>query len=355
MNKSKKNRYALILSGGEGKRLWPLSTKALPKQFLNLVGNKSLLQTTFDRLYSFIDIDKIRISVLEEFRLLIVQQLPSLCRNSIICEPEGRNTAPAIALAAILIQREDPEAVIGVFPVDHHIPTEHSKQFKNDIREAYYFAETTDNVVTIGFEPTFSSTAYGYLEYDSRQKSSRIFKINNYLEKPTKNIAKKIFKKGNCFWNGGIFIFKVSVYLKMLQRFLPKTYYILHKLPAFGSAEFYSRLRSDYKKTDRVSMDYGLMEKLDNIYAVKAKFTRIDLGNFETLSNLWEADKEMNRGHGNILFINCNGCLSYADSKRVVLYNCDGMALLQAGNNIIVCPKKKIFDLDNIKVKIDDK
>ncbi|MBU1026506.1 MAG: mannose-1-phosphate guanylyltransferase [Candidatus Margulisbacteria bacterium] len=349
------NRYAVILAGGKGKRLWPVSTDALPKQFLKLVDDKTLLQATFERLASFIGPANIRISVLEEFRPLVEQQLPFLNNEAIIVEPEGRNTAPSIALAVILIQRKDPDAVIGIFPVDHYIPSEFSGDFQKDIMTAYDFAANNDQIVTIGMEATSPSTAYGYLEYEPGRQTDKIYKVKNYLEKPSQAVAEKLLNGATCFWNGGIFVFKANVYLKALKQHLSETYRLLHELPPVCSSDYFSRLKTNYGLTEKGSIDRGLMEKLDNVQAVKAGFKRVDLGNFEVLSGLWQKDKDQNRNCGNALFISSKECISYADSGRIIFNECDGIVVLQAENNVVVCPRNKLLNLDQVKELTDGK
>ena len=249
--------YGLILAGGRGTRFWPRSRRANAKQVLKFFGDRSLIQQTVDRLRPLLPPERIWILTNDHLRAEIVKQLPEVPKKQILAEPAQRNTAPAIGLAAHILQSIDPEAVMGVFPADHVIGK--PKDYTKLLRPAFKAAKE-GKIVVLGIEPRWAETGYGYIEMAKPQGP-----VTSFREKPDAATAEQFLKAGNFYWNAGMFFWKASVLLDELRKYLPKTATLIAGLPAFSSRQFAARLAEIFPRCENISIDYAVLEKAANV------------------------------------------------------------------------------------------
>ena len=266
---------ALIMAGGKGERFWPLSTDEKPKQFLKLLGKKTMIQITVERLLPLISADRIFIVTGKRYVQIVKEQLPNLPENNIIVEPVGRNTAPCIALSAFYIKKRCNDAAILVIPSDHLVVDEN--RFRNTIAYgADFIQDNSSAIVTLGIKPDRPETGYGYIQFtvynsqctineaaaamEKSDKSFNIYKVEKFVEKPDVDTAKKYIKEGNFLWNGGMFIWKCSTILELTKKYLNSTYDILKGVFEKDDENFSRLLAERYPKVDNISVDCGIME-----------------------------------------------------------------------------------------------
>ena len=257
-NSEKFNFYPVILAGGRGTRFWPLSRKRMAKQLLPLNGKKSMIQETVERLLPLAKPRQFWIITNEDLRDAIVRQLERLDKKQIVAEPIGRNTAPAIGLAAFLLEKLDPVAIIGMFPSDHVIADE--KHFRDDIQRAAGIAAKGANIVVIGIPPTRAETGYGYIEAGSGSQKG-VLQVRRFMEKPSAEVAEQFVKAGNFFWNSGMFVWSARTLADALREHLPKTAPLLEKIAAsYGTRKFQKTFARLYPKCENISIDYAVLE-----------------------------------------------------------------------------------------------
>ena len=287
-----RNNFAVVIAGGQGTRLWPLSRVARPKQFLPLASNgQTLIQAAVDRAVHVTgELNQVLVVAPIDQAELVREQLPTLPVNNLILEPLGRNTAAAVGLAAIYIRQRDPEAVMGVFPADHLFKD--VGPWLTAVKTALEFANDSDHLVTIGLEPLTPSPNYGYLhlgEILSSLNPLPVYSLQRYVEKPTVEIAQTYLESGEYLWNTGTFAWKVSTILAAFAKHLPGHYAGLEKIATQLDLE--TVLAQEYPNFENISIDFGVMEKAKKVAAVKAHFERIDLGNLTNFAELYLPDE----------------------------------------------------------------
>jgi len=270
---------ALIMAGGKGERFWPLSTEDKPKQFLNLLGEESMIQLTVKRLEEIIPLERIFIVTAERYTSLIKEHLPQLPDRNIILEPEIKNTAPCIAFSAFYIREFYEDSTLVVLPSDHLILDE--DKFRNIIVTGEEFVENNQNsILTIGINPTRPDTGYGYIHTGKEITTIndyKIIEVESFKEKPCLSLAEQYIKDKNYLWNSGMFIWKTSTVINKTKEFLPKTFNILSST----NLNDYENIKENYSKLESVSVDYGIMEKTKDIFVIPGDFGWDDLGKLE--------------------------------------------------------------------------
>ncbi len=287
--------YGLILAGGRGTRFWPRSRRRSAKQVLNVVGERTLIQATVDRLTPLIAPERIWVLTNDHLRATIIKQLPDVPKNQILAEPVQRNTAPAIGLAAHILHSLDPDAVMGVFPSDHVIGK--IPAYRGVIRAAFKGAEA-GNLMVVGIEPRWPETGYGYIEFPRGTKpggtgagGSAAIAVRKFHEKPGLPKAKRYVAAGNFYWNSGMFFWRTDVLLDQLRKHLPKTATVLASLPRFGGRNFAAKLKSAFPLCDNISIDYAVLEKAAEVRGIAARdFGWNDVGSWNAVYELLERD-----------------------------------------------------------------
>ncbi len=266
-----KNYYAVIMAGGIGSRFWPVSTTEFPKQFHDMLGSgQTLLQKTFSRLEELIPSSNINILTNDRYIDIVLEQLPSVNAEQVILEPAMRNTAPCILLSALKIQKTDPNAMMLVAPSDHWIEDEVS--FLKDVETGFKACSNDSKLLTLGINPTFPNTGFGYIEYNKKDKET-IKKVNQFREKPDYDTAKQFLADGNFLWNAGIFIWSVESIVNSFKENLPEMYELFYSgIEKLNTSEERNFILENYEKSENTSIDYGILEKSDAVYVKKASF-----------------------------------------------------------------------------------
>jgi len=288
--------YGLILAGGRGTRFWPRSRKRSAKQVLNVVGERSLIQATVDRLAPVIPPERIWVLTNDHLRRTIIRQLPEVPRKQILSEPLQRNTAPAIGLAAHVLHSLDPDAVMGVFPSDHVIGKE--PLYRKVVQSAFRHA-AAGSLMVVGIQPRWPETGYGYIEFPrgSQPGASAALPVRKFHEKPALSKAKRYVAAGNYYWNSGMFFWRTDVLLDQLRQHLARTATVLASLPRFGARNFNARLKTAFPLCDNISIDYAVLEKAAGVRGIAAgDFGWNDVGSWNAVYELLERD-----AHGNAI------------------------------------------------------
>lgn len=346
--------YGVILAGGSGTRFWPLSRERFPKQLLHIIGESTLLQQTFERLLHKIPANRVAIvtnAAQEESITLQLNQWKDDIAGNVILEPEGRNTAPAIALAALQLLHQDPEAVMVVVPADHVVKA--SKKFMRAVQFASELAEN-GHLVTFGIQPTRPETGYGYIQPLKRRKvgtkgSFIGYSVARFVEKPDFTTAQRYCRSGNYFWNSGIFVWKASQILSELGLHQPawfKSFIGLQR--RLGSKEFPSYLRKVYAKLESFSIDNAVMEHSARSVVVPIDVGWSDVGSWGSLEEVAHLDKNGNVRNGNILDLGSRHSVLFADRRVVATIGLTNMVVVDTPDATLVCPKDRAQDVKAI-------
>jgi mannose-1-phosphate guanylyltransferase len=354
-----KDLYTLIMAGGSGTRFWPRSKTVKPKQYLNIFGGESLLQDTIKRFSTFTDTSNIYVVSSATQAKVLEEQTPMLPKENLIYEPIGRNTLPCIGLAAMYAELENPDGIMVVSPADHLI--QNNELFKDTILAATKIADEKDGIVTIGITPNYPATGYGYVqtaEDITGNKKIRQFKVERFVEKPDEKTASKYLKQGGFYWNSGLFVFKVKVFLEAVKQFAPELYKDLRKIQAeLGQATFADTLNAIYPAVQSISVDYGIMEHAKNIYLAEGNFDWNDLGSWESVYLTDKKDENGNAGGGERLLVDTKNSYVYSDEGLVAVLGMEDVVVVKDGNTTLVCKRENAEDIKKIveKLKADNK
>ena len=342
---------ALIMAGGKGTRFWPLSTEEKPKQFLNLIGEETMIQMTVNRITPIIPIERVFVCTGEMYIDLLKEQLPNLPERNIIVEPQGRNTAPCIALSALVIKKYYEDANMVVLPSDHLISDE--DKFRDIIKSADEFInENKEAIVTLGMEPTRAETGYGYIRYSKDENSlndHKVIKVDAFVEKPNKQRAEQYIKEGNYLWNGGMFLWSAQNILNQIEKYSNSTYEALKDIETVDNEEIQELINNNYYKTEAISIDYAVMEKSDSIYVVPSRFGWDDVGSWEALDRYREKDDKGNILVGNAKVIDSHGNLVISSSHDIVVEGLKDIYVIENDGKILVGHKSNISNVKELK------
>lgn len=327
------------MAGGVGTRLWPVSRQHFPKQFHDVLGiGESLLQLTYQRLLDVCPSENIYIISNEDYYGLIKEQLPALTDDQILLEPELRNTAPCVAYAFHKIARKNPEANLIVSPADHLIVKQ--DQFSTLAKKALAMASGKDVLITFGITPTRPDTGYGYIEFD-HQSGQDIYPVKAFKEKPDEATAQQFLASGNFVWNSGIFVWSLSAIRKSYAQYLPT----VNELFAEGTNHYYSEQEKSfiakvYGHCMNVSIDYGILEKADNVYVMPADFGWTDLGTWRSIDSQQQKDSHSNSLQGEVMVYDTrNSFIKVADHKMAVVQGLDNYIVVVADDAVMICKK----------------
>ena len=287
-----KDYYGIIMAGGVGSRFWPVSTKAFPKQFHDMLGTgDTLIQKTFKRLAALIPEENILVLTNDSYKDLVLEQLPEISKNQVLLEPAMRNTAPCILYAALKIRKQNPNALMLVAPSDHWIEDELS--FGGNVQTAFNFCEQNNALVTLGIKPTFPNTGYGYIEFDN--SNHELKKVSQFREKPDYETAKSFLEQGNFLWNAGIFIWSAASVIEAFEKHQPKLVNLfLAGESVYNTENEHQFILENYELAENISVDYAIMEQSDNVYVLPATFDWNDLGTWGSLYDKLDKDDNNN-------------------------------------------------------------
>ena len=335
--------HVVIMAGGVGSRLWPLSTPEMPKQFIDILGvGRSLIQLTVDRFAPVCDAENFWVVTGEQYVSTVRQQLPQIPPSQILAEPEGRNTAPCIAYASWKIAIKDPSANIVVTPADALVLK--TAEFAGVIRKALEFTASSDAIVTVGIAPTRPETGYGYIHAVEASRSE-IVKVSEFREKPSLEKAQEYMADGHYFWNAGIFVWNVRTIVRELRTHAPQIAGIMDQLRSalYTDAE-QDTLRRLFPTCEKISIDYAVMEKSSAIYVIAEDLAWSDLGSWESVKeHTPSCDSEGNAVVGqDVRLFNCKDCLVHTSGeKTVVLEGLEGYVVAESAEKLLVCRIKK--------------
>jgi len=332
--------YVLVLSGGAGTRLWPLSRRDRPKQFLDLIGDRSLLQDTVDRVSEFVPSERIFVVAPPEHRALIHEQLPDLPADHLVVEPYPRGNAAAIGLAMAALAAFDPDAVVAVLPSDHVVGDR--GQFRKVLIAATAAAER-GHLVTLGISPERADTGFGYIEAGEKldvESPVEVRAVKRFIEKPKRDAAERMVAAGGHYWNAGMFVWRVEEILRAYERHLPRTAKALAALrEAIGSPRYESVLAEVWEETDRTTVDYGIAEKADNVAVVPADIGWQDVGSWARLAEI--ASKSDNWTTGDLVAEESHDNYVWAPGKTVALVGVEGLVVVDTPDALLVTTKEQ--------------
>lgn len=350
------NYYAILMAGGVGSRFWPVSTQGFPKQFHDMLGTgDTLIQKTFYRLAQLIPKENIFILTNAIYEDLVFQQLPGVTKRQVLLEPAMRNTAPCILYASLKIQKENPDAVMIVAPSDHWIEDE--AKFTQNVQQAFDFCETNDALMTLGIQPTFPNTGFGYIEYD--QTSNEAIKpVHQFREKPDYETAKSFIKQGNFLWNAGIFMWSVKSVVKAFQFHQPQLFELFEKgIGIYNTDDEDLFIAENYGKSENISVDYAIMEASKNVYVLPAEFDWNDLGTWGSLYDKLEKDQDHNAVvNARTLTEDASGNMIMTKENKIVVV--DGLKdyiIVDKDEVLLIFPKSKEQDIKQTLQKVKDK
>lgn len=348
------NVFVAIMAGGIGSRFWPMSRTAKPKQFLDVMNTgKSLLQITYERAVKITKPENIFVITSTDYTDLVSEQLPALSTQQILQEPYRKNTAPAIAYVCGKIYAKDPNAVIVVVPSDHLILNE--DKFVDVINRSIAFAQQHEALITLGIKPHKPATGYGYIQFNEEAAKNEFYPVKTFTEKPDLEIAKTFLKSGDFLWNSGMFVWKAKDILSSLHALLPdvgdcfneaeKSYFTEKEKDAVATA---------YSQCTNISIDYGVMEKADNVYTIPSDFGWSDIGTWDSLYETYEKDYLGNAVKGaNVKVYNANHNMIVApDGKLVVIQGIEQLCVIDTKDVLLICERDKEQEIKAITLDL---
>jgi mannose-1-phosphate guanylyltransferase len=330
--------YCVIMAGGKGERFWPLSTRTIPKPFLSLIGDKTMIQMTMDRVRYLAPEERTFVVLGEDQLEIAKKQLNQLPDEHFIVEPAGRDTAPCIGFTAMAMRAIDPEALMVVMPADHYIPDEDA--FVKTIFQAVECARSGDYLVTVGIKPTRPETGYGYIHAVEEVKfgqSLTCSKVNRFVEKPSAPTAVDYLADGRYYWNSGVFVWKAQVVLQGIEQHMPALYEGLMKIDEAILANEDEKIDQIFKGFESLSIDYGLMEKADNVLMVKANFGWDDVGTWSSLLRVVEVDRNGNYIKGEPICIDTQDCVVCGDNIAIGTIGVSNLIIVASKDGVLVC------------------
>jgi mannose-1-phosphate guanylyltransferase len=338
-----KHHYVVIMAGGIGSRFWPMSRQDFPKQFLDILNTgKTLIQWTLDRFSSFIPLENIYVVTSQEYADIVQEQLPQLPAANILGEPSRKNTAPCIAYISFKLLQSDPKASLIVAPADHLILDKTA--FTKVCLEALSFVNKHNAFITLGIKPTYPNTGYGYIQYEQHSVSDNVYKVKTFTEKPNLELAKTFLVSGDFLWNAGIFVWQVKNIIQAFEKYLPEMYDVFAaEKDKFNTPQEKASLQTIYPLCTNISIDFGIMEKADNVYLIPSSFGWSDLGTWNSAYENLEKDYLENAVAGdNVVVIDASRCMVKAgNEKLVVLQGLDKFIVVDTPDVLLICQREK--------------
>lgn len=343
LNNINKDTYVAIMAGGIGSRFWPVSRVGHPKQFLDILGvGRTLIQQTFDRFARLVPVENIYVVTANEYLDITQEQLPLLPAENIIGEPFRKNTAPCIAYISFKLQQLNPDGSLIIAPADHLILQE--DKFLEVCNEALGFVNRHHALLTIGIQPTYPNTGYGYIQHGAAEAAPGVYKVKTFTEKPNLELARTFLSSGDFLWNSGIFIWKIKNGLEAFQRYMPEMYELFSSdEPRLNTKEEKAVIEAIYPQCSNISVDFGVMEKANNVFVIPASFGWSDLGTWNSAWENMEKDYFDNAVAGDkVIVFDSNKCVVHVpDEKLVVLQGLEDFIIADTKDVLLICKKEK--------------
>ena len=338
-----KHNYVAIMAGGIGSRFWPMSRTNYPKQFLDILNiGKTLIQHTYERYSKLVPKENIYIITTSEYIPIVKKQLPHVAAENILGEPSRKNTAPCVAFISFKLLQKDPLANLIVAPADHLILE--TEEFIKTAKRGLDFVSKNDAIVTLGIKPTYPNTGYGYIQHETSEATTDIYKVKTFTEKPNAELAKTFIASGDFLWNAGIFIWKVKNIITALEKHLPEMYEVfVAEKDKFNTNDEAEAIEEIYPQCTSVSIDFGIMEKADNVYIIPSTFGWSDLGTWNSAWENMEKDYLGNAvGGKNVMIMDATKCMVHApDHKLLVLQGLDDFIVVDTPDALLICKREK--------------
>lgn len=342
-----KHHYVVIMAGGIGSRFWPKSRTNFPKQFLDILNTGStLIQSTYKRFASFILPENIYVVTSDEYVNIVKMQIPELPLQNILGEPSRKNTAPCLAYISFKLKELDPKASLIVAPSDHLIIDDTA--FRKVCLEALSFVNKHNALITLGIQPTHPNTGYGYIQYEQHPVSDNVYKVKTFTEKPNLEIAKTFLLSGEFLWNAGIFVWQIKNIISALEQFLPEMYEVFHaEEEHFNTTGEIEALQRIYPQCTNISIDFGIMEKADNVYIIPSAFGWSDLGTWNSAYENLPKDGNQNAISGNeVMTVDSTNCIIQAPKdKLLVLQGLEDFIIVDTEDVLLICRKDHEQDI----------
>lgn len=349
-----KNTYVAIMAGGIGSRFWPLSRVNHPKQFLDILGTgKTLIQQTFERFAKLVPVENIYVITANEYLGITHQQLPHLPKENILGEPFRKNTAPCIAYISFKLQQINPDACLIVAPADHLILQE--ENFLDVCHEALGFVNHFNALITIGIQPTYPNTGYGYIQHEGIEAAPSVYKVKTFTEKPNKELAQTFIASGDFLWNSGIFVWQIKRGIHAFQKHMPEMYELFAaEEEKLNTEEEKAVIEEIYPQCTNISIDFGVMEKADNVFVIPAAFGWSDLGTWNSAWENMEKDYYENAVAGeNVIVFDASKCVvNVPDKKLVVLQGLEDYIIADTKDVLLICQKDKEQEIKNYVAEV---
>ncbi len=345
-------KYGVIMAGGGGTRFWPLSTTENPKQLLNLTGRTAMVNEAVLRLQKVVDKDDVFIVTNKTQTKKMLEITSGLVKKDhILTEAFARNTSACIGYSAIEILKKYGDGVMVVTPSDAYIKDE--EEFARVLSVAIESAEKSENLYTIGIKPTFPATGYGYIKFE--KTDAEVKKVEKFVEKPTLEVAEQYFNSGDYVWNSGMFVFKASTILRKFEKYLPDIYANLSKISeCFGKEKEQELIDNIYGEIRKISIDYGIMEKSDEIFVIPGDFGWNDVGSLDMLEVLHTPNKDGNVLIGETTEIDCKNVISFSSGRHIALIGLEDVIVVETDKSVLVCAKERAQDVKYVVEKLKE-
>jgi mannose-1-phosphate guanylyltransferase len=353
-----KNNYAIIMAGGIGSRFWPISRSSHPKQFIDILGTgKTLIQNTYERFLKICPPENIYVVTNDSYTKLVKSQLPGMADQQILTEPVMRNTAPCVAYGCFKIEQLNPDAIIVVAPSDQQILDEDA--FVSAIEKSLQTAAASNCLITLGIKPSRPDTGYGYIQYADQVINHDFHKVKTFTEKPSLELASTFIQSGDFLWNAGIFVWSAGAIVKAFGQYLPEMHEIFADArPVYNTGDEKTYIHKAYQQCTNISIDYGIMEKANNVYVLPSEFGWSDLGTWASIYELADKDYVGNAvipAEKVIMYDSSNCMVNVPGEKLVILQGLHDFIVVESNNTLLICPRDQEQNVKQVVADVKSK